>query len=40
MGGWRPTMWGYGPKVRVRPEDLSRAQAWLKSYEERKKSKQ
>jgi hypothetical protein len=40
MGGWRPTMWGYGPKVRVRPEDLSRAQAWLKGYEERRKAKQ
>jgi hypothetical protein len=29
MGGWKPTVWGYGPKVRVRPEDLGRAEEWL-----------
>jgi hypothetical protein len=39
MGGLRPQMWGYGPKVRIRPKDLPRALAWLKDYEERRKSK-
>ncbi len=29
-----------GPKVRVRQDDLSRAQAWLKGYEQRRKSRQ
>jgi Putative prokaryotic signal transducing protein len=33
MGGFQPTLWGYGPKVRVRPEDLERAQAWLRTYD-------
>jgi hypothetical protein len=37
LGGWKPTMWGYGPKVRVRPEDLARAEEWLKGYRERRK---
>ena len=37
MGGWKPTVWGYGPKVRVRPEDLARAEEWLKVYRERRK---
>ncbi len=27
MGGLNPQMWGYGPKIRVRAEDLPRAQA-------------
>ena len=40
IGGWRPEMWGYGPKVRVREDDLPRAQAWLKAYEHRRKSRQ
>jgi hypothetical protein len=40
MGGLRPQMWGYGPKVRIRPKDLPRATAWLKDYEQRRKSKQ
>ena len=35
MGGFQPTLWGYGPKVRVRAEDLSRAQIWIKDYNER-----
>jgi hypothetical protein len=39
MGGFRPEMWGYGPKVRIRPQDLPKAQAWLAAYEERRKSK-
>jgi hypothetical protein len=39
MGGWRPEMWGYGPKIRVRREDLPRAQAWLKEYDRQRKSK-
>ncbi len=40
MGGFRPQMWGYGPKVRIRREDLGRAQTWLKAYEQRRKSKE
>jgi hypothetical protein len=36
----QPQMWGYGPKVRVRQDDLPRAQAWLKAYEQRRKSRQ
>ena len=40
MGGFQPQLWGYGPKVRVRPDDLSKAQAWLKFYEQRRKSRQ
>ena len=33
LGGFQPQLWGYGPKVRVRPEDLARAQAWLTTYD-------
>ncbi|MDG3007901.1 double zinc ribbon domain-containing protein [Paludisphaera mucosa] len=40
MGGFKPQMWGYGPKVRVRKEDLPRAQRWLKGYEERRRRRQ
>jgi hypothetical protein len=40
MGGFRPEMWGYGPKVRVRKDDLPRALAWLKSYDRRQKSRE
>ena len=29
----------YGPKVRVRQKDLPQAQAWLKAYEDRHKSR-
>jgi hypothetical protein len=39
MGGLKPQMWGYGPKVRVRPEDLPRALAWLETYKGRRQSK-
>ena len=39
MGGFQPHLWGYGPKVRVRPEDLPRAQNWLKSFEQLRKSR-
>jgi hypothetical protein len=39
MGGFLPQLWGYGPKVRVRPKDLPRAQAWLDAYQELRKSK-
>jgi Putative prokaryotic signal transducing protein len=34
MGG------GHGPKVRVREDDLPKAQAWLKFYEQRRMSRQ
>jgi len=40
MGGLQPQMWGYGPKVRIRPKDLPRAQAWLEDYQRRRKSKE
>ena len=40
MGGFQPQMWGYGPKVRVREDDLPKAQAWLKAYEQRRKLRQ
>ena len=33
-------MCGSGAKVRVRQDDLSKAQAWLKGYEQRRKSRQ
>jgi hypothetical protein len=39
MGGFRPEMWGYGPKVRVRKDDLPRALSWLKSYDRRQRSR-
>jgi hypothetical protein len=39
MGGFQPQMWGYGPKVRIRQDDLPRAQAWLKGYEQWRKTK-
>jgi hypothetical protein len=32
-------MWGYGPRIRVRKDDLLRAQAWLKGYEQRRTSR-
>jgi hypothetical protein len=38
MGGLQPQMWGYGPKVRIRPKDLPAARAWLEEYEQRRKS--
>jgi Putative prokaryotic signal transducing protein len=37
---WGSKVWGCGPKIRVRPEDVARAQSWLKGYEERRKSQQ
>ena len=40
MGGFQPQLWGYGPKVRIRRQDLPRAQAWLQAYDERRKSRQ
>jgi hypothetical protein len=36
-GVWKPE---YGPKVRVRLEDLYRVQMWLKAYEQRCRSRQ
>jgi hypothetical protein len=39
MGGFKPQMWGYGPKVRVKPEDLPRALAWVKRYENERRAK-
>ena len=37
LGGMAPQAWGYGACVRVRPEDLPRARAWLDTYDERQK---
>jgi hypothetical protein len=39
MGGLRPEMWGYGPKVRIRPKDLPRAREWLEAYVKNRKSR-
>ncbi len=39
MGGLNPVLWGYGPKVRVLPKDLIRAQSWVSGYRERIKAK-
>ncbi|WP_406694220.1 hypothetical protein V5E97_24430 [Singulisphaera sp. Ch08] len=38
LGGFQPQLWGNGPCVRVRPEDLPRAVAWLKEYEDHRKA--
>jgi hypothetical protein len=35
LGGFQPQLWGQGPAVRVRPEDLPRARAWVEKYEAR-----
>lgn len=32
LGGYIPQAWGYGPKVRVRAQDLTRAMTWIESY--------
>lgn len=39
MGGFQPQAWGYGPKVRVRKDDLPRALAWLEEYKLRRRSR-
>ncbi len=39
MGGFQPQLWGYGPKVRVRQDDLAKAQAWIKDFEQRQGEK-
>jgi hypothetical protein len=39
MGGIQPQMWGCGPKIRVRRDDLPKAQAWLEGYEKHRRSK-
>ena len=36
LGGFQPTMWGYGPKIRVRPKDLPNALAWIETYKNRR----
>jgi hypothetical protein len=40
LGGFQPTLWGCGPKVRIRPEDLPRAEVWIKAFEARRKARQ
>ncbi len=37
LGGFQPQLWGNGPRVRVRPDDLNRAMAWIQDYERRRK---
>ncbi len=32
LGGYKPQLWGAGPCVRVRPEDLTRALTWVEGY--------
>jgi hypothetical protein len=39
LGGWKPEMWGYGPRIRVRAEDAGRARAWLDAFDKRQKAK-
>jgi hypothetical protein len=39
MGGFQPQLWGYGPKVRVRKDDLPRALGWVKAYQQRRRSR-
>jgi hypothetical protein len=39
LGGFQPQLWGYGPKVRVREDDLTRALGWIKEHERRQKSR-
>ncbi len=37
MGGLNPSLWGYGPKVRVQPKDLTRARTWVAAYLKQRK---
>jgi hypothetical protein len=39
LGGWKPTMWGYGPKIRVRAEDALRARGWVEAYLKERKQR-
>lgn len=39
LGGFQPSMWGCGPRVRVRKDDLERALSWLKVYEAHQKAR-
>jgi hypothetical protein len=39
LGGIMPEAWGYGPRIRVRPEDLGRAQTWLAGFEKHIKAR-
>ena len=39
MGGFQPRMWGHGPNVWVRTEDLDKARAWLGDYDRRQKER-
>lgn len=32
LGGFMPSAWGEGPRVRVRPQDLDRARVWIEGY--------
>ncbi len=40
LGGFHPEMWGCGPRVRVRKDDLPKAVAWLRAYEQRRRARQ
>lgn len=39
FGGFTPTAWGAGPRVRVRPQDLVRARTWIETYLKRRRER-
>ena len=39
LGGWRPVMWGYGPRVRIRARDADAARVWVEEYVKKQKEK-
>lgn len=32
LGGFMPSAWGEGPRVRVRPQDFDQARIWIEGY--------
>ena len=39
LGGFKPSAWGEGPRVRVRPQDLAKARAWVEDYRLRRRNR-
>lgn len=39
LGGFQPRQWGYGPRVRVRRDDLPKALAWIDDYRRLRKER-
>jgi hypothetical protein len=35
LGGFIPQAWGYGPRVRVRAQDRTRAMTWVEGYKQK-----